>query len=50
MAENRFFGKSLIVFYIVKWGGMLLHLKLKKRQAQKIKVVSWVISTPKIVG
>ena len=40
------FGKSPIVFYML--GGVLLPLNIKK--TQKIKVVSWAISPPKIVG
>ena len=35
MAENRIFGKSLIVFYIVEWGGVLLPLKLKKKKLKE---------------
>ena len=41
--------KSPLVFYIVKWGGVLLPLKLEKK-LEKIKVLSWAITTPKIVG
>ena len=48
--RKSFFGKSLIVFYIVKWGGVLLPLKLKKTKNSKKKVVSWAIFPPKIVG
>ena len=40
MAENRIFGKSLIVFYIVKRGGVLLPLKLtqKNEKLKKLKL------------